>query len=138
MENNNTTAAERLRDPAVYRLSVYVVAGIIGLVLVATGALEANGVAAWVERASTQAGGLLAIIAGLAAKNVDKSGAPDAVIEVDSAEVAETLAPDIIATIRDNVAPQIDAAQIDARERAGDVLAAMRARIEAARAGDRR
>lgn len=63
-------ALARLDHPAVFRLGVYVLAGIIGLIMVATGALDADNLADWVTSASTQAGGILALVAGLAGRNI--------------------------------------------------------------------
>lgn len=60
----------RLDNPAVFRLAVYIVSGIAGLVMVATGALDADNLADWVTSASTQAGGILALVAGLAGRNI--------------------------------------------------------------------
>ena len=109
------------------RLAAYVAAAVFGIWQVVTGAVEAEGLAQLVSDVDAQLGIVLAVVGGLAGRYVDRTGDPEPIITVDAVEVAEALAPGIVDAVRDHA---------DARGVASDVLADMRARIDAARGGE--
>lgn len=122
--------------PAHLRLAAYVVAVVAGIAMVVTGAIEADSLHDWVGETSTTLGAALAALGGLAGWNIDRAGDRPVEIIVDAESVAETLTPAVVDAI--NAAPQAEADPKITAEGDRDLLADMRARIEAARAWDRR
>lgn len=83
---------KNLTNPAVLRLAAYVVAGIIGIVMVAGGRLDADSLESWVTSAQTGLGTLLTLVAALAGANIDRTGAAPRVDVADLPTVREAVA----------------------------------------------
>lgn len=139
---------KHLTNPAIIRLAAYVVAGIIGIVMVAVGRLDADSLESWVTSAQTGLGTLLTIIAALAGANIDRTGATPTVDVADLPTVREAVADVINGHVDEALANA--AADVDrARHRLEDnvvniqttapepreLLAEMQRRIDATRAG---
>ena len=137
---------KNLTNPAVLRLGAYVVAGIIGIVMVVAGRIDASGLEEWVTSAQTSLGTLLTLVAALAGANIDRTGTPPTVDVADLPTVREAVADVINGHATDalaDVAERVDTAKhrledrinvqspADARER----LAEMQRHIDATRAG---
>lgn len=112
--------------PARLRLAAYVAAAAFGIWQVVTGAAEAEGLAQLVSDVDAQLGLILAVVGGLAGRYVDRSDGPPVVLEVDTESMADA--------VTERVKTDLGIA-VDPRAKAEDLLAAMRARIDAARGG---
>lgn len=104
---------KHLTNPPVLRLAAYVVAGIIGIVMVVAGRLDAAGLEEWVTSTQTSLGTLLTLVAALAGANIDRTGSP----RVDVADLP---------TVREAVADVING-------HATDALADVSARVDTAK-----
>lgn len=138
-----------LSSPAVLRLAAYVVAGIIGIVMVTVGRLDATSLEAWVASTQTHLGTLLALVAALAGANVDRTGSAPAVDVADLPTVREAVADVINGHATDalaDVAERVDTAKHRLEDRVNvhietvekdprELLADMQRRIDATRAG---
>lgn len=103
---------DTLTNGAVLRLLAYVGAAVLGVVMVFTGRLDANGAEAWVTSTQTQLGILLTAVSALAGWNVDKAGARP---HVDAADL-----PTVRAAVEDAMRNHIDGLR-DTAERATGV-----------------
>lgn len=136
-----------LASPAVLRLAAYVVAGIIGIVMVAVGRLDAGSLEDWVSSTQTHLGTLLTVIASLAAVNIDRTGTAPTIDVADLPTVREAVEEVITSHVTDIID---DAADEDGgKHRLEDrvdvtvqkdvdptaLLAEMQRRIDATRAG---
>lgn len=122
--------------PASLRLAAYIVAVVVGLAMVARGALDAASLHAWVGETSAQLGLALTALGALAARNVDRTGAPPTNIAVDGRELVEALAPVLRDSIRDQATATAETAggiAVTVREDGEEMLAELRRRIEARR-----
>ena len=127
----------RLSSPAVLRLAAYVVAGIIGIVMVVAGRLDASGLEDWVTSAQTSLGTLLALVAALAGANIDRTGSAPSMDVADLPTVREAVADVISGHATDalaDVAERVDVT-IQAPADPRKLLADMQRRIDATRAG---
>ena len=138
---------KHLTNPSVLRLAAYVVAGIIGIVMVVAGRIDAAGLEEWVTSAQTSLGTLLTLVAALAGANIDRTAAPRVDV-ADLPTVREAVAAVIIghATVAlADVAERVDTAKhrledrvnVNVQESADprELLADMQRRIDATRAG---
>lgn len=139
----------KLSSPAVLRLAAYVVAGIIGIVMVAAGRLDAASLEAWVSSTQTHLGTLLTLVAALAGANVDRTGSAPRVDVADLPTVREAVADVINGHATDvlaDVAERVDTAKHRLEDRVNvhiesvaedprELLAEMQRRIDATRAG---
>lgn len=116
--------------PAHLRLAAYVVAVVAGIAMVVTGAIEADNLHGWVGETSTTLGAALAALGGLAGMNIDRADSRPVEIAVDAEAVVDAITPAVVDAIRDTA--------VDPREKAEDLLDAMRARVDAARGGEPR
>lgn len=137
---------KNLTNPPVLRLAAYVVAGIIGIVMVVAGRLDASGLEEWVTSTQTSLGTLLTLVAALAGANIDRTGAAPSVDVADLPTVREAVADVINDHATDalaDVAERVDTAKhrledrINIQEPAGPraLLDDMQRRIDATRTG---
>lgn len=113
--------------PARLRLAAYIAAVVYGVYLVVTGAVAAADIGDAVASTDAQLGVILAALGGLAGRHVDRSDGPPVVLEVDTESMADA--------VTERVKSDLGIA-VDPRTKAEDLLAAMRARIDAARGGE--
>lgn len=132
---------KHLTNPSVLRLGAYVVAGIIGIVMVVAGRLDAAGLEEWVTSTQTSLGTLLTLVAALAGANIDRTGSAPRVDVADLPTVREAVA-DVInghAAERGGTAKHRleDRVTVNIQEPADqrELLADMQRRIDATRAG---
>ena len=111
--------------PAHLRLAAYIAAVVYGIWQVVTGAVEAEGLAQLVSSTDARLGVILAALGGLAGRHIDRSDGPPVVLEVDTESMADAVAERVKTDL---------GITVDPRTKAEDLLAAMRARIDAARA----
>lgn len=139
-----------LASPAVLRLAAYVVAGIIGIVMVAVGRLDAGSLEDWVSSTQTHLGTLLTLVAALAGANIDRTGSSPRVDVADLPTVREAVADVINGHATDalaDVAERVDTAKHRLEDRVNvniqepadprELLADMQRRIDATRAAGR-
>ena len=139
---------KNLTNPAVLRLAAYVVAGIIGIVMVVAGRIDAAGLEEWVTSAQTSLGTLLTLVAALAGANIDRTGSAPRVDVADLPTVREAVADVINGHAADalaDVAERVDTAKHRLEDRVNvniqesadprELLADMQRRIDATRAG---
>lgn len=139
---------KNLTSPAVLRLAAYVVAGIIGIVMVVAGRIDAAGLEEWVTSAQTSLGTLLTLVAALAGANIDRTGSAPRVDVADLPTVREAVADVINGHATDalaDVAERVDTAKHRLEDRVNvniqesadprELLADMQRRIDATRAG---
>lgn len=139
---------KHLTNPSVLRLAAYVVAGIIGIVMVVAGRIDAAGLEEWVTSAQTSLGTLLTLVAALAGANIDRTGSAPRVDVADLPTVREAVADVINGHATDalaDVAERVDTAKhrledrvnVNVQESADprELLADMQRRIDATRAG---
>lgn len=137
-----------LSSPAVLRLGAYVVAGIIGIVMVVAGRIDAAGLEEWVTSAQTSLGTLLTLVAALAGVNIDRAGSSPREAVADLPTVREAVADVINGHATDalaDVAERVDTAKHRLEDRVTvnlqtpadprELLADMQRRIDATRAG---
>lgn len=139
---------KHLTNPSVLRLAAYVVAGVIGVVMVVAGRIDAAGLEEWVTSAQTSLGTLLTLVAALAGANIDRTGSAPRVDVADLPTVREAVA-DVInghatGALAD-VAERVDTAKHRLEDRVNvniqepadtrELLAEMQRRIDATRAG---
>jgi regulator of protease activity HflC (stomatin/prohibitin superfamily) len=138
---------KHLTNPPVLRLAAYVVAGIIGIVMVVAGRIDASGLEEWVTSAQTSLGTLLTLVAALAGANIDRTAAPRVDV-ADLPTVREAVADVINGHATDalaDVAERVDTAKHRLEDRVNvniqesadprELLADMQRRIVATRAG---
>ena len=138
---------KHLTNPSVLRLAAYVVAGIIGIVMVVAGRIDAAGLEEWVTSAQTSLGTLLTLVAALAGANIDRTAAPRVDV-ADLPTVREAVADVINGHATDalaDVAERVDTAKHRLEDRVNvniqesadprELLADMQRRIDATRAG---
>lgn len=127
-----------LLTPANIRLAAYAAAAIVGAVMVATSAVEAANLGAWIDSTANQLAIVLTAVSGLAAGNVHQRPA-----EIDPGAVAEAVVPAIIEHLETPVprddrtdrsvsydpAINVQGVSIDARKRAADRLASLREQV---------
>ena len=139
---------KHLTTPSVLRLAAYVVAGIIGIVMVVAGRIDAAGLEEWVTSAQTSLGTLLTLVAALAGVNIDRAGSSPRVDVADLPTVREAVADVINGHATDalaDVAERVDTAKHRLEDRVTvnlqtpadprELLADMQRRIDATRAG---
>ncbi|QGS34049.1 hypothetical protein FOB82_02910 [Corynebacterium xerosis] len=139
---------KHLTNPSVLRLAAYVVAGIIGIVMVVAGRIDASGLEEWVTSAQTSLGTLLTLVAALAGANIDRTGSAPRVDVADLPTVREAVADVINGHATDalaDVAERVDTAKHRLEDRVNvniqesadprELLADMQRRIDATRAG---
>ena len=140
---------KNLTNPSVLRLAAYVVAGIIGIVMVVAGRIDAAGLEEWVTSAQTSLGTLLTLVAALAGANIDRTGSAPRVDVADLPTVREAVADVINGHATDalaDVAERVDTAKHRLEDRVNvhiesvaadprELLAEMQRRIDATRAG---
>ena len=139
---------KNLTNPTVLRLAAYVVAGIIGIVMVVAGRIDASGLEEWVTSAQTSLGTLLTLVAALAGANIDRTGTRPTVDVADLPTVREAVADVISGHATDalaDVAERVDTAKHRLEDRINvniqepadprELLADMQRRIDATRAG---
>lgn len=140
---------KHLTNPSVLRLGAYVVAGIIGIVMVVAGRIDAAGLEEWVTSAQTSLGTLLTLVAALAGANIDRTGSAPRVDVADLPTVREAVADVINGHATDalaDVTERVDTAKHRLEDRATvhiepvaadprELLADMQRRIVATRAG---
>lgn len=138
---------KHLTNQSVLRLAAYVVAGIIGIVMVVAGRIDAAGLEEWVTSAQTSLGTLLTLVAALAGANIDRTGPTPVSVDVaDLPTVREAVADVISGHATDalaDVAERVDTAKHRLEDRVNiqasadprELLADMQRRIDATRAG---
>lgn len=139
---------KHLTNPSVLRLAAYVVAGIIGIVMVVAGRIDAAGLEEWVTSAQTSLGTLLTLVAALAGANIDRTGSAPRVDVADLPTVRAAVADVIDGHATDalaDVAERVDTAKHRLEDRVNvniqesadprELLADMQRRIDATRAG---
>lgn len=138
-----------LASPAVLRLAAYVVAGIIGIVMVAVGRLDAGSLEDWVSSTQTHLGTLLTVIASLAAVNIDRTGTAPTIDVADLPTVREAVEEVITSHVTDIIDDAADEdggkhrledrVNVNIQEPADprELLADMQRRIDATRAAGR-
>lgn len=139
---------KHLTNPSVLRLAAYVVAGIIGIVMVVAGRIDAAGLEEWVTSAQTSLGTLLTLVAALAGANIDRTGSAPRVDVADLPTVRAAVADVISGHATDalaDVAERVDTAKHRLEDRVNvniqqsadprELLADMQRRIVATRAG---
>lgn len=139
---------KHLTNPSVLRLAAYVVAGIIGIVMVVAGRIDAAGLEEWVTSSQTSLGTLLTLVAALAGANIDRTGSAPRVDVADLPTVREAVADVINGHATDalaDVAERVDTAKHRLEDRVNvniqesadprELLAEMQRRIDATRAG---
>lgn len=126
-----------LSSPAVLRLGAYVVAGIIGIVMVVAGRIDASGLEDWVTSAQTSLGTLLTLVAALAGANIDRTGSAPRMDVADLPTVREAAADAISDHATDAPVDVAERVNITVQEPANPrkLLADMQRRIDAVRAG---
>lgn len=139
---------KHLTNPPVLRLAAYVVAGIIGIVMVVAGRLDAAGLEEWVTSTQTSLGTLLTLVAALAGANIDRTGSSPRVDVADLPTVREAVADVINGHATDalaDVSARVDTAKHRLEDRVNvniqesadprELLDDMQRRIVATRAG---
>lgn len=126
-----------LSSPAVLRLGAYVVAGIIGIVMVVAGRIDASSLEDWVTSAQTSLGTLLTLVAALAGANIDRTGSVPRMDVADLPTVREAVADAISDHATDAPVDVAERVNITVQEPANPrkLLADMQRRIDAVRAG---
>lgn len=131
---------KNLTNPSVLRLAAYVVAGIVGIVMVVAGRIDASGLEEWVTSAQTSLGTLLTLVAALAGANIDRTGTRPTVDVADLPTVREAVA-DALADASERVDTAKhrleDRVNVNIQEPADPrkLLADMQRRIDATRTG---
>ncbi|QGS35319.1 hypothetical protein FOB82_10625 [Corynebacterium xerosis] len=131
---------KNLTNPPVLRLAAYVVAGIIGIVMVVAGRIDAAGLEEWVTSAQTSLGTLLTLVAALAGANIDRTGSAPRVDVADLPTVREAVA-DALADASERVDTAKhrleDRVNVNIQESADprELLADLQRRIDATRTG---
>lgn len=113
----------RATDPASLRLIGYVVAGVIALGVLWSGAKDSTSIDAFFDQTQNVVAILTALIASVAGANVDKSGARPSVEVVDPVDVRET----VVEAVKDAISGRIP------EETPITAVEELRARIDAMR-----
>lgn len=87
---------KHLTNPPVLRLAAYVVAGIIGIVMVVAGRIDASGLEEWVTSAQTSLGTLLTLVAALAGANIDRTGPTPVSVDVADLPTVRAAVADVL------------------------------------------